>query len=646
MLNRMSLYNIYNTSPSSLQSLKTLLVITVLLLLTACGGGSSSSTPSTNLDQPVLTVSSVTTSSITVSWTAVSGASSYTIYYHTGSNVQSGETMQTQTTATTLSNLQPNTSYYIGVIASNANVSGSLSEIRSTRTHEVFLAKPTLLVGKVSTSSVELSWTTVTGATDYDIYYAKASIVSLDSLENIGTLSSGTQLSNQTSPYTIGNLTENTTYYFMVSAYSSLSEVSTSNEVVAMPQASRSFNDTGITVGGNYSTGNNSTCTSNISTNGKTVEQDCNHGRDAEATAGTLIKVGSGSAGFDFTKLSSTGTALSIQDKAWSSEGTEAAGTQWSCVVDNRTGLVWEVKTDSNKGNTYRWGGKTAIGREHADRVGSYYNDWDALVDDSNNGKLCGSDGWRVPSLEELRSIVDYGKYNSNVIDTHYFPNTQASWYWTSSPYAYTGSATSGAWYLSFLTGSDTGNYGVFRSNRNHVRLVRSDHSRLVSSIAATPISGQTIPSYIDNEWPDSRYTIHANHTVTDEVTKLMWKRCSEGQSWSNNTCSGAVSTMTWKVALEHAYTHEFAGYSNWRLPNVKELASLVARDRYHVPINLTVFPNTRYLWYWSSSPAGEDKAWGTASYTHFIDFAPASYVRSDGNGKRGNGVRLVRSID
>jgi hypothetical protein len=91
-----------------------------------------------------------------------------------------------------------------------------------------------------------------------------------------------------------------------------------------------------------------------------------------------------------------------------------------------------------------------------------------------------------------------------------------------------------------------------------------------------------------------------------------MWKVCSEWQSWSkqsDNTasCSGSARIVTWKTALELVNNHTFPaidGYSDWRLPNVKELASLVALDRFKPSINSTIFPNTPGSFYQSSSPA------------------------------------------
>ena len=148
-------------------------------------------------------------------------------------------------------------------------------------------------------------------------------------------------------------------------------------------------------------------------------------------------KLGSGQAGFDFTKLGANGQALRNQNGVYSASGNEAAGTLWSCVRDNNTGLVWEVKTIGgvhDKDITYQWGGMTAIGRERPDREGTYLNDnngsgWDSLINASNFGAgLCGITDWRVPSIKALSTIVNYGQPKLSIrglpmIDANFFPN-------------------------------------------------------------------------------------------------------------------------------------------------------------------------------------------------------------------------------
>lgn len=204
------------------------------------------------------------------------------------------------------------------------------------------------------------------------------------------------------------------------------------------------LNDTGITWGGDNTSGNNATCTSNI-----TSFQDCHQGRDATDNDDT-----DGHAGFSFTKLDIDGVELAV------------GSTQWSCVRDNVTGLVWEVKTDDagihDKGNLYRWGGVTHLGSN----FGTYFNDWDSLVNGSNSANHCGFDDWRVPNSQELLSIVD-NSFSNPSIDINFFPHTNNTSFWSSSPNA---SNLGDAWVVVFDNGIS---YGNGRGNFRRVRLVR-----------------------------------------------------------------------------------------------------------------------------------------------------------------------------
>ena len=200
-----------------------------------------------------------------------------------------------------------------------------------------------------------------------------------------------------------------------------------------------------------------------------------------------LIKL-IGSTHSEYTKLDAYGYELPSSAKSW------------ACVLDNRSGLIWEVKTDDggvrDKDNKYRWGGKgvsdVALGwvenspsnkypESRWDGSGDRYDDWNKLVTAANSEQLCGFSDWRVPDLYQLASLVrcrggSYknlddgcsGSYQKPTIDTEYFPNAQSSWYWSASPGAY---GSYDAWLLYFDGGSD---YSSFRNYYGHVRLVRS----------------------------------------------------------------------------------------------------------------------------------------------------------------------------
>lgn len=125
-----------------------------------------------------------------------------------------------------------------------------------------------------------------------------------------------------------------------------------------------------------------------------------------------------------------------------------------------------------------------------------------------------------------------------------------------------------------------------------------------------------------------------AGDEVTDTQTGLIWRRCSEGQAWSGSTCTGTVATYTHEQALARATAQ--AGTAGWRLPNVKELASITDKTRAFPAIDTTAFPSTPSSWYWTSTPFVGDAryVWGVGFINGYVD----------GNGRNGYyHVRLVR---
>jgi hypothetical protein len=139
---------------------------------------------------------------------------------------------------------------------------------------------------------------------------------------------------------------------------------------------------------------------------------------------------------------------------------------------------------------------------------------------------------------------------------------------------------------------------------------------------------------------PDIAYQTHAGGTVTDTRSGLVWKRCSEGQSWTGSACSGTASGHAWSQALALAEASTFAGYGDWRLPNIKELTSLVEECRSLPAINNTLFPNTASSYFWSGSPVADysSGAWG-------VDFEYGYAWNIDFNRSDALQVRLVRGV-
>ncbi|HPJ73036.1 MAG TPA: DUF1566 domain-containing protein, partial [bacterium] len=126
-------------------------------------------------------------------------------------------------------------------------------------------------------------------------------------------------------------------------------------------------------------------------------------------------------------------------------------------------------------------------------------------------------------------------------------------------------------------------------------------------------------------------YVDHGNGTVTDVVTGLMWPTDGDGVGCFNG------QTATWVEALDYCNGLTFAGYNDWRLPNVRELHSLVNYSSTTPKISTTIFINTKSNRYVSSTThAGFT---GSAWYVNFSDgdigplgkndFGPIFYVRA-----------------
>lgn len=125
---------------------------------------------------------------------------------------------------------------------------------------------------------------------------------------------------------------------------------------------------------------------------------------------------------------------------------------------------------------------------------------------------------------------------------------------------------------------------------------------------------------------------------VTDTVTNLIWRRCAEGMNWNGTTCSGTATIYTHANALLRARNEATNSGKDWRLPNVKELESLMDRSRSNPAIDLVAFPATPASYFWSSSysAGGSDVAWGGDFYFGEIgSSAGRSYLSA---------VRLVRT--
>lgn len=237
-----------------------------------------------------------------------------------------------------------------------------------------------------------------------------------------------------------------------------------------MASAGTPINDTGIKLCGDYAFdaggvhNNDVDCGLAIDEHGDPVppDQDGRFGRDV-----THNDDSDGRAGFSFTKIDSFGSVLAN------------GASNWDCVRDNVTGLMWEVKTDDDglrdKDWTYTWynpdsstnGGSSGTENEGTCLDGANC-DTAKFVAEVNATDLCNFQDWRLPDPDELRSIVDYSvPFPGPTIDAGWFQNATSSVFWSASPIA---QDPESAWSLDFSNGDS---HFDDKSNPRSVRLVR-----------------------------------------------------------------------------------------------------------------------------------------------------------------------------
>ena len=78
----------------------------------------------------------------------------------------------------------------------------------------------------------------------------------------------------------------------------------------------------------------------------------------------------------------------------------------------------------------------------------------------------------------------------------------------------------------------------------------------------------------------------NSDGTVTHTPTGLVWQACSVGQTWdgTNGTCTGTFKAYTYADVMK--VTSDFAGKTDWRVPNIVELDSIIDLKEYRPAIN------------------------------------------------------------
>jgi murein DD-endopeptidase MepM/ murein hydrolase activator NlpD len=221
---------------------------------------------------------------------------------------------------------------------------------------------------------------------------------------------------------------------------------------------------------------------------------------------------------------------------------------------------------------------------------------WREALDYCEDLTFGGYSDWRLPKKKELQSIASYGVVDP-ALDSTYFSHSQRAHddYWTATTLLGPGKA---AWKVSFMNGQ----VGVGGEN---------DHAYVRAVRGRALVFGH----FRDN----------GDGTITDMTTGLMWQQTE-------------TEAMTWEKALAYCQMLNLGGYGDWRLPNIRELLSLVDESRIQPAISTTFFSGCRPSIYWSSTTQTEHPA-----FAWYVDFKEGSVPSGTYKG-RSHYVRAVRA--
>ena len=226
-------------------------------------------------------------------------------------------------------------------------------------------------------------------------------------------------------------------------------------------------------------------------------------------------------------KLDKDGKVLPDKTPTWDFLNIESVERRWRCTKDEYTGLTWEMKHVMNSAaerqfklsgrllhwirgpgdrrpmGLYRWGGVGAKAGSH----GTYYNDWNVLVNGSNNENLCGRSNWRVPTLSELNTTRSFRLMNPPYSNKFYFGE-----YYGKDDFWAVDASWSGGMTLQVWGGA---NRPINSAKKHYVRLVSSEESStrliMIDLVLRTKKEFGPARSYTKKSYAGGNYKINKN---------------------------------------------------------------------------------------------------------------------------------------
>jgi hypothetical protein len=229
---------------------------------------------------------------------------------------------------------------------------------------------------------------------------------------------------------------------------------------------------------------------------------------------------------------------------------------------------------------------------------------WHTAIDFCAGLNTAGHTNWHLPTRKELASLVDHSQYDIALPVGHPFVGlvigSNDDTYWSSTTLA---NDTTLAWKMSLSNGD-------WYSNSKPWDYKLAWPVRTGGTGSSVIQTGQTISYRADDDgdlepgiaWPTVRMVDNLDGTVTDKLTGLEWVQVP-------HVLSGNISNMVWSSAIDFCNGLDYAGHTDWRMPNIKELESLmhfgsgVWGDRpYQWLNNETPVSGIQASYYWSST--------------------------------------------
>lgn len=212
------------------------------------------------------------------------------------------------------------------------------------------------------------------------------------------------------------------------------------------------------------------------------------------------------------------------------------------------------------------------------------------FVSDMNRSKRFGLANWRLPSREELFSLVSHQRINPAVVSPELFNHIFNGYYWTATPCA---QWPGQAWYVHLGGGR------VVKGMKDRSYMIWPVHGGSLSNVRLLP--GTNPGAY-------ERFH-HEGNTVADRTTGLIWTRDAD-------ICREMVSWQTALNIIKNMNRDNQSGYRDWRLPTVRDLETLTDMTSYSPAIPCPeCFVNIRPF-YWSSTTSIYDPGYAWTLYT------------------------------